>query len=125
MVTLLSTSVARGAIWNSAIALTAIQNAPVTVHDALQTHPQVTMMSTNPSNLTATFVAGKSMTLRMRNVSGNDTNSMRTLAGGSGAGDDVFTTTTTWTPRVRAYNNLCHFAWSNNYQFQAYVMNMN
>ncbi|AOZ50871.1 hypothetical protein BKX93_13295 [Chromobacterium vaccinii] len=122
---MLSSAVARAAIWASATALAAIQNAPSAVLDALQTHPQVSMMNNNPSNLTAVFVSGKSMTLRVKNASGNDTNYMRTLAGGSGAGDDVFTTTNAWAPRVRAYNNLCHYTWTSNFPFQAYVVNMN
>ncbi|ERE08067.1 hypothetical protein O166_05865 [Pseudogulbenkiania ferrooxidans EGD-HP2] len=103
----------------------AIQNAPSAVLDALQTHPQVSMMNNNPSNLTTAFVSGKSMTLRVKNANGSDTNYMRTLAGGSGTGDDTFTTTNVWTPRVRAYNNLCHYTWSSNFPFQAYVVNMN
>ena len=82
-------------------------------------------MNNAPSNLGGTFISGKSMTLRVRNTGGSDTNYMRTLAGGSGTGDDTFTTSTTWTARVRAYNNLTHYTWSNNYTFQAYVVNMN
>ena len=82
-------------------------------------------MNNAPSNLGGTFISGKSMTLRVRNTGGSDTNYMRTLAGGSGTGDDTFTTSTTWTARVRAYNNLTHYNWSNNYTFQAYVVNMN
>lgn len=125
MSTLFSASVARGAIWASATAMTAIQSAPSEVLDALQSHAQVSMMNNNPSNLTGTFISGKSMTLRVRVTSGSDTNYMRTLAGGSGSGDDQFNTTSTWTARVRAYNNLTHYNWSGNTTFQAYVVNMN
>ncbi|WP_434632071.1 hypothetical protein [Chromobacterium sp. CV08] len=125
MTIMLNSAAARAAIWASATALAAIQNAPSAVFDALQSHPQVSMMNNNPSNLTAAFISGKSMTLRVKNNSGNDTNYMRTLAGGSGTGDDSFTTTNSWTPRVRAYNNLCHYTWSSNFPFQAYVVNMN
>ena len=125
MAALFSASVARGAIWASATAMTAIQNAPSAVLDALQSHAQVSMMNNNPSNLTGTFISGKSMTLRVRVTSGSDTNYMRTLAGGSGSGDDQFNTTSTWTARVRAYNNLTHYNWSGNTTFQAYVVNMN
>ena len=77
------------------------------------------------SALLGVFISGKSMTLRVRNTGGPDTNYMRTLAGGSGSGDDTFNTTTSWTARVRAYNNLTHYNWSSNYTFQAYVVNMN
>ena len=83
------------------------------------------MMNNNPSNLQGTFISGKSMTLRVRNTGGSDTNFMRTLAGGSGTGDDTFTTSTSWVARVRAYNNLTHYNWSSNTTFQAYVVNMN
>ncbi|TCS94122.1 hypothetical protein EDC36_12044 [Tepidimonas ignava] len=121
----LNDSVARGALWASSTALAAIQNAPAAVIDSLLTHPRVSMMNNNPSNLTSTFISGKSMTLRVRNTGGSDTNYLRDLAGGSGSGDDVFTTTTAWTTRVRAYSNLRHYNWSNNYPFQAYVVNMN
>jgi len=65
------------------------------------------------------------MTLRVRNTGGSDTNYLRDLAGGSGSGDDTFNTTTTWQTRVRAYNNIRHYGWYNNYTFQAYVVNMN
>ena len=125
MAELLNSSVARGAIWASATALAAIQNAPSAVLDALQSHPRVSMMNNTPSNLQSAFISGKSMTLRVRNTGGSDTNYMRTLAGGSGTGDDTFTTSTSWAARVRAYNNLTHYSWSNNYTFQAYVVNMN
>ena len=82
-------------------------------------------MNGNPSNLSGTFISNKSMTFRVRNASGSDTNYMRTLAGGSGTGDDTFTTSTSWAARVRAYNNLTHYNWSSNYVFQAYVVDMN
>ena len=125
MSALLSASVARAAIWASATALTAIQNAPSAVLTGLQSHAQVSMMNSNPSALTGTFISGKSMTLLVRNTSGSDTNYLQTLAGGSGSGNDTFTTTTTWMTRVRAYSDLKHYTWSNNYVFQAYVVNMN
>lgn len=83
------------------------------------------MMSGQPSTLQSVFISGKSMTLRVRVTSGSDTNGLRTLAGGSGSGDDSFSTTTAWTTRVRAYNDLRHYAWSSNSTFQAYVVNMN
>ena len=125
MSTLFSASVARGAIWASATAMTAIQSAPSAVLDALQSHAQVSMMNNNPSNLQGTFISGKSMTLRVRNTGGSDTNYLRDLAGGSGSGNDSFSTSTAWQTRVRAYNDIRHYSWSSNYTFQAYVVNMN
>ena len=125
MTAVLDSQVARGAVWGSSTALSAIQSAPSAVLNALQSHARVGMMNSNPSNLRGIFISGKSMTLRVRNTGGSDTNYMRTLAGGSGSGDDTFNTTTSWTARVRAYNNLTHYTWNNNYTFQAYVVNMN
>ena len=116
---------ARAAIWSSSTALSAIQNAPQSVITALQTHPRALVMLNNPSNLASAFLLGRSITLQVRNLSGVDTNFLRTLAGGSGAGDESFSTSTTFVTRVRAYNNLSHFTYSNNFQFHAYVLDMN
>jgi hypothetical protein len=125
MTAVLDSQVARGAVWGSSTALSAIQSAPSAVLNALQSHARVSMMNNNPSNLQGTFISGKSMTLLVRNTTGSDTNYLQTLAGGSGTGNDTFTTSTSWTARVRAYNNLRHYSWSSNYVFQAYVVNMN
>jgi len=124
MATLLNATVARGAVWASASAMNAIQNAPSNLLDALQSHPRVSLMSGSLSSLQTTFISSKSMILRLRTTS-PDSVGLRTLAGGSGSGDDMFATTATWTTRVRAYSNLCMYSSSYNYQFQAYVMNMN
>ena len=125
MTAVLDSQVARGAVWGSSTALSAIQSAPSAVLDALQSHARVGMMNNNPSNLQGTFISGKSMTLRCRNTGGSDTNYLRDLAGGSGSGNDSFSTSTAWQTRVRAYKDIRHYNWSSNYVFQAYVVNMN
>lgn len=65
------------------------------------------------------------MMLKCKNYSGTDTNSMQTLAGGSGTGNDVFTTTNAWLRHVKAYQDIKHYTWSGNYLFQGYIVNMN
>lgn len=122
---LLSSSVGRGAFWANSAALNALQNAPSVVLDALQSHPQVSSIATGSWISPPLVIPGKSMTLRVRNGTDIATFNLRTLAGGSGSGDDTFNTTTAWQTRVRAYNNLQHYGWSTNNQFQAYVVNMN
>jgi expansin (peptidoglycan-binding protein) len=125
MTAVLDSQVARGAVWGSSTALSAIQSAPSAVLNALQSHAQVGMMNNNPSNLQGTFISGKSMTLLVRNTGGSDTNYLRDLAGGSGSGNDSFSTSTAWQTRVRAYKDIRHYSYSSNYTFQAYVVNMN
>jgi len=125
MTSFLSNTVSRGAIWASSTALAAIQSAPDPVIDSLLTLPSVSMMNNNPSSLTSVFISGKSMMLKCKNNSGSDTNSIQTLAGGSGTGNDVFSTTTAWLRHVRAYQDVKHYAYSNNYVFQGYIVNMN
>ena len=125
MTAVLDSQVARGAVWGSSTALSAIQSAPSAVLNALQSHARVGMMNNNPSNLQGTFISGKSMTLLVRNTGGSDTNYLRDLAGGSGSGNDSFSTSTAWQTRVRAYKDIRHYSYNSNYTFQAYVVNMN
>ena len=121
----IASSTARPIVWASSTALNAIQSAPSAVLDALQSHPRTSMMNGYPSALASTFISGKSMVFRVRNTTGSDTNSLRALAGGSGSGNDSFSTTTTWQTRVRAYSDIRHYNYANNYIFQAYIINMN
>ena len=121
----IASSTARPIVWASSTALNAIQSAPSAVLDALQSHPRTSMMNGYPSDLASTFISGKSMVFRVRNTTGNDTNSLQALAGGSGSGNDSFSTTTTWQTRVRAYSDIRHYNYANNYIFQAYIINMN
>ena len=120
-----ASSTARPIVWASSTALNAIQSAPSAVLDALQSHPRTSMMNGYPSALASTFISGKSMVFRVRNTTGSDTNSLQALAGGSGSGNDSFSTTTTWQTRVRAYSDIMHYNYANNYLFQAYIINMN
>ena len=121
----IASSTARPIVWASSTALNAIQSAPSAVLDALQSHPRTSMMNGYPSALASTFISGKSMVFRVRNTTGSDTNYLQALAGGSGSGNDSFSTTTTWQTRVRAYSDIMHYNYANNYLFQAYIINMN
>lgn len=121
----IASSTASPIVWASSTALNAIQSAPSAVLDALQSHPRTSMMNGYPAALASTFISGKSMVFRVRNTTGSDTNFLQALAGGSGSGNDSFSTTTTWQTRVRAYSDIRHYSYASNYLFQAYIINMN
>ena len=104
------------ACWKSETALTALRSAPMALTALLASPHKQTIGGTAPSALTSTLVDGKTILLQSRNAGGSDTNTLVTkFQNGVTAANHIYTTTTTNTTQMIAFQDIKHTNWQNNY----------
>jgi hypothetical protein len=110
-------------IWASETALSAIRNSGVAVN-ALVSSPYTVYVSNTPNNLSNAIVTTKSILLKSRNTTGNDSyNLLTNYSNGSYVGYYYYSTNTSFTYQVVAFQNIYHASNSTSgYTWQAYII---
>lgn len=112
------------ACWNSETALSALRSSS-TALTALLASPYASSISGNPSSLSSTMVAGKTILLKSNNSSANDTNYLRTrYTNGSIAngGDYTYSTSPNYTTQMLAFQDIKHYSYAGNQYWSAYLV---
>ena len=100
------------ACWNSAIALDALRGTTVALNTLLNS-PFKSSINHGPILYTGVMVPGKTILLQSRNDSGSDTNYLRSQYSNgtiSGSGDYVYSTSTSFSPQMLAFQDIRHYS---------------
>ena len=125
MAAVAASSTALLACWNSAIALDALRDSTVALNALLNSPFKSSIGNATPLSLTNTMLSGKTILLRSRNDSGSDTNYLRfQYSNGaiSGSGDYTYSTSTSFSTQMRAFQDIQHYNYANNYAWRGDVV---
>ena len=104
------------ACWNAETALTALRASTPALTALLASPFKSSVGGTNPSGLMTAMVAGKTILLQSRNAGGSDTNTLATKYQNGGAvANHVYTTTTSNSTQMVAFQDIKHTTYQNNY----------